>query len=83
MSRFVLYCRSLEAIAPSDVPEPEAAARAVRAAGATVLGRGSGTLIIEAQPEQAERIARQLPGWSCTPETRDIRTPRPPRLGAG
>lgn len=81
MGRYVLYSRNLESAAPAPVAA-EAASAAARACGATVLGQGSGTVVIEADAALAERIASQLPGWALTAETRAMRVPTPPRFKA-
>ncbi|WP_281915437.1 hypothetical protein [Caldimonas thermodepolymerans] len=80
MKRFVLYCGS----AGADGPQvgPEEAAAATRAEGATVVAAGTGTLVVDADLAQIQRISRQLPGWSYTVETRSIRKPAPPRRKA-
>ncbi|MCW7541111.1 hypothetical protein OOT46_25175 [Aquabacterium sp. A7-Y] len=80
MAKYVLYRELVESVRPSAVASPEAAAKVVLAEGAAVVGQSAGTLIIDADADQAERVLHQLPGWSCTPESRAFRIPRPPRI---
>ena len=70
MDRFVFYCpQTLDQKAVSD------AKKIATSLGATVVRAAAGTMLLEAAPAKAAQVAKALPGWRYSAETRSHRLP--------
>lgn len=66
MDRFVFY----PAPDHADAKTLGAARRACKAMGVTVLRAAAGSMLVEAEPATAQRVAEALPGWRYSSEKR-------------
>ncbi len=70
MDRFVFY--NSQCLDPKSLT---VAKKTAREKGATVLRAAVGTMLVEAAPADAAEVARALPGWRYSAETRTHRVP--------
>ena len=70
MDRYVFY-----AMQPVDPKGLTAARKTATALGATVLRTVAGSMLVEAPPAKAAAVAKALPGWRYSVETKTHRIP--------
>jgi hypothetical protein len=70
MARYVFFPASA-----SGATSLAAAKKAASAHGATVVREIAGSMLLEAPPTKVAKVARALPGWQYTVETKTVRVP--------
>ena len=70
MARFVFFNSS-----DVDAKALTAAKKSVRALGGIVVGGAAGSMLVEAPPTKAAQVAKALPGWRYSAETKTHRIP--------